>query len=268
MLVFSLALAGCAGDSAPKSSSDAAPVPTADDSTGSVTGRILTDELQPIQGADVGIRGQPSFVAQSDVEGRFTFNGVAPGRINIDAQKLGYSSAAKPSDIVAGEVVEVQIILTPIAVQSEGYPQMIPLKAYMQFGATTPALTLRPGILLNDKLLFSTQMNKGVRTAYTEMVWQSSAPLSAKKMRLDTVFDGKAGQVASSKSPLIYVNEDINTTKKMNLDYSIWLPFLCATCVEEAPDNVVVVVYEQKFDIYLTLFFGMAPPVGYSAVPK
>lgn len=262
-----LLLAGCAGDGAKQNVTSSAPVATADEVTGSVTGRVLDEESNPIQDADVGIRGQPSFVAKTDALGRYTFNGVNPGTISVDAQKLGFDSGSRKVDIVAGEVKTLDITLIAMAVASQGYPHMIPLTAYMQVGATTPVLTLRPGVLLNDKLVFSTEMKKGVRTALTEMVWQSSAPLSAKKMRLDTTFDGKVGSVASSKSPLVYMNEDINTTKKMSLGYSLWLPFLCATCVEEAPSNLVVVVYEQRFNIYLTIFYGMAPPEKYTAVP-
>lgn len=259
------------GGAAQPKASTSAPVPTVDDSTGSVTGRVLDEEMQPIAGADVGIRGQLSLVAKTDNLGRFTINGVTPGKLVLDVQRLGFESSTKSVDVAAGEVSEVQIVLVALMVEPEGFVQMIPLKAYMQFGATTPVVTLRPGILLNDKLIFTNSMNKGVRHTLSEMSWQSSAPLAAKKMRLDTTADGKALSNRSAPSPLTVFHEYLNTTKKADIVHNVWLPFSCdifmpTTCTG-VPDSLAVVVYEQRFDIYISLFFSKDREAGYTAVP-
>lgn len=115
-------LAGCAGSApAPQGSgSSSAPVPTLDDSTSSISGRVVDDEKAPLSGAEVGLV-EARATTKSDEAGAFTFNGLAPGAYTLVAQKLGYDSISKKVTVTLEEVAQVSLELRPLSIAKEPY---------------------------------------------------------------------------------------------------------------------------------------------------
>jgi hypothetical protein len=137
--MFALALAGCVGSSstdtqAPESSTTAPP-PTADATTGAISGLVLDDEVRPISGATV-VLVETQAETQTDDQGRFTFNNLPPGTVRILASRLGYDGGGIKVQVIAGEVVEAKIVLKPM-VLNEPYVRVAPRNAMMHVSVTS-----------------------------------------------------------------------------------------------------------------------------------
>ena len=284
-LVVAMLLSGCTSGDAKGAPSTAGPAPsatvTAD--TGSVAGLITDDEQKPVGGATVALLEVAEGATESDTSGRFTINQVSPGSYSLVTQKLGFEEFSKKIVVTAGEVTEVVAIMKPIAIdtaRSEQYQ----LDAYMQFGASTPVVTARPGILLNDKLIFSKDILGGVMSLVTAMTWDSSAPATAKKMRLDVIVGTTLKNQTNAKSPMMNIVEECEDEsrndcdqvfkKKSTIQHSLWIPFTCpytqptsAECTSDPPSGFAVVVVEQRYKLYVTSFWGDLRPVEYTGLP-
>lgn len=103
-----LFLAGCVGPSEPRSDRAFEDV---DDSRGSIRGRVLDVEIVPIPAVDVTLL-DTDFVAATDDEGLFTFQGLEPGEYTIAATKNGYASVATTVAVNAGEVSQATVTMT------------------------------------------------------------------------------------------------------------------------------------------------------------
>jgi hypothetical protein len=135
-----IASAGCIDGSAETAISSSAapssaPLPTADVSTGSISGKVVDDEVRPLAKARVVI-AETQAETQTDQDGRFTFNGLEPGTFGILAQQLGYESAGQKVTVVAGEVAEVKIVLKPVTLDAEPYVAIVPRTALVHVGVT------------------------------------------------------------------------------------------------------------------------------------
>ena len=89
-LFAGVAISGCLGgdDSkpAPKKDDPKAAQAVTTESTGSITGQIVTNDLEVVARADVGLLsgdGTEAARAQTDNQGKFTFNGIEPGSYRI-----------------------------------------------------------------------------------------------------------------------------------------------------------------------------------------
>ena len=282
-VLLSMVLAGCTSGASPSTAGSAAPSATVTSETGSVSGLITDDETKPVGQVTVALLELPSAATESDEAGRYTINQVPPGTYALVTQKLGYQESSKRIDVKVGEVTTVNILLTPIAIETsrqEGYQ----LDAYMQFGASTPVVTARPGILLNDKLIFSKDVAGGVMSLVTAMTWDSSAPATAKKMRLDVIVGTALKNQTNAKSPMMNIAEECEEEKtgcdpvfkkKASVQHSIWIPFTCPytqptseSCTSEPPSGYVVVVVEQRYKLYVTSFWGDVAPADYTGLPS
>jgi hypothetical protein len=83
--------------------------------TGGISGDVVTDEFQPIGGAQVALHGQ-NVTTMSAEDGSFSFSDVPPGPQTILVGSLGYFSAQKQVEVSAGEIVKATIILDKIPV--------------------------------------------------------------------------------------------------------------------------------------------------------
>lgn len=128
LLVFlGAALAGCAGDGTPAATSAAptnAPEAVVAADVGSVAGLVVNEELVPIERARAGLV-ERQLQATTDAAGRFTFNDLEPGSYTAIAEALGYEATAMKVSVVAGEVAEIRLALTAIAVV-EAFTKVLP----------------------------------------------------------------------------------------------------------------------------------------------
>lgn len=112
-LVAILLLAGCTGPSSHRAAStdpSVAATPTASGDQGSISGAMTDEEQRPIKGVDVGLL-QTNRTTSTDANGRFTLNGLEPGRYSLAAGRVGYEPFARAVEVKAGEVTDVQATL-------------------------------------------------------------------------------------------------------------------------------------------------------------
>ena len=114
-----LLLAGCVGgesttDATPASSATPAPEPMVDAETGSIIGTVVDEEKAPIEGASVTVTD--SGETKTDAAGSFTFNGILPGEHTLMAVKLGYEQVGRKVVVEAGQVAELDLVLTAIQI--------------------------------------------------------------------------------------------------------------------------------------------------------
>ena len=75
--------------------------PYVPDSAGSstLTGRIVTDPVTDLTGAEVFLRGRDSFAAVTDADGRFRFQDIPPGDYSLEIQKKPYLQESFPVNV-------------------------------------------------------------------------------------------------------------------------------------------------------------------------
>ena len=116
-------LSGCVGGAAggptsadtPGGIQPAAPAQF-DENTGAITGTVTDDQIQPIQGADVGLVEKPEKSTQSDAAGAFTLSNLEPGAYTLVVGRLGFESTGKKVEVVAGSAVTVSMLIVPLPV--------------------------------------------------------------------------------------------------------------------------------------------------------
>ncbi|MBI2077828.1 MAG: carboxypeptidase regulatory-like domain-containing protein [Euryarchaeota archaeon] len=123
LLAGIVSLSACVGNDAKAQGSGDGDIPPAapaqfDDDTGAITGSVTDDQIQPLEGAQVGILEIPDRLTVTDAAGAFTFNNVPPGKYSIVAQRLGFVSGSRSVEVFAGQAVSVQFALAPLAVEA------------------------------------------------------------------------------------------------------------------------------------------------------
>lgn len=117
LLVLTLLVAGCAQDpKVPPAATDVTVAGPAQfsDTTGAIEGLVHDLEFQGLAGAEVGIPAL-GLTARTDDQGRYVFNNLDVGTVEVFAQKIGYDSAARRVEVRAGEVVGLDLALTAMA---------------------------------------------------------------------------------------------------------------------------------------------------------
>jgi hypothetical protein len=266
-LVGALCLGGCVGAAgsdkkavAPTVSSSAAPATVTTD-TGGIEGVVVNDEQLPIKGATVGLT-EKALQTQTAVDGRFSFSNLEPREYTINAQSLGHESTAKKSTVTAGSVTNVTLTLKTMVVietRQENYQY----SGFLYWAVVTPVARVASWFVGGgDKNYFQNNGTKGVKTVVDALVWQSSAPGTAKRLGIQLYYDEKGStDQNSTRSPAIARGDEPKTKKSVG--HYVWTPFTATQ-----PDEAVTVVYQQKFDIYASFFYGEAAPENYSPAPR
>ena len=114
LVLLSMLVAGCAEAGPTTTSAPPPPTASVDKATGGIEGQVLTDELQPIAGADVGVFGGAS--VKTGADGAFAFSGLEPGDHTLAASRIGYEQTTQKASVKAGEVTTVKLILKNIPI--------------------------------------------------------------------------------------------------------------------------------------------------------
>lgn len=119
LMVLSAILGGCVGSESANGTEgkDVTQVGELSEDKGGVRGLVMTDELAPIKGAQVGIAAL-ALVASTDESGSFSIAGLPPGRHVLSAIALGYNSGSVSVEVTAGVYTEgIQFLLGSLAVR-------------------------------------------------------------------------------------------------------------------------------------------------------
>jgi hypothetical protein len=255
VLLSLVSFAGCVGseagvDPGVKSTEAAAPAEF-DDSTGGVQGIVVDDESRPISGATIGILKsaaiESDLVATSDSVGAFSISRIPPGDHMLNAQALGYDAAAKRITIVAGEVVELTLVLTPLPVDGPHKLTYI-VKGNMDWGVAyklTPTCIYEPLTTIDPRAKTCGGVRSGGgsngeiglgavkkpdgagdltpdwQTILIELTWAQQTPVFGRSLQLDVIFPnitrGASGSV-NNQDPRFFGGEDYSSPVVMRID--------------------------------------------------
>ena len=254
--------------------------PSVDAATGGIEGTITNDEGLPLPAADVGIPKLNKFTT-ADKAGRFSLSHVEPGDHTLFVSLLGHEPASRPVRVTAGEVTRVVVALMPKAVPTPHALTTIH-EGFIDcgYGFLTSMGSLACDFAdANHKVKFTFDATAEVEAVLGELVWQPGAALAAQSLRLTLRKSGgtecsgvcspqgQYGDVRGS-SPVVvraeapYAGLAFDAaTGRATLVWEVWVPGR-----EEAGAPVPVLVFKQPFTLYQTVFHGMKPEDGFSAV--
>jgi hypothetical protein len=287
-----LLVAGCSGD-APAAAA-ATTSSSADGDTGSVAGTVVNEELQPVEGAAVGLADDVKVRTMTDRVGAFLLDGLLPGPQKLLVQKDGYEPQTISVTIVVGEPATAKVTIKAIPV--------VPTRQVSQIyaGYIGADLALPQG----NQYAQGTQ-GASRRSVYYNieqpnligvvagMKWQSGAPVISDRMYLLVYLNFPPDQcddaarpyclpmaTAEGKTPLVAGSNDYQQSMGDRQDLKINVRFKMRSCLRgdigpgwtdtsrcNQPTEVVQLGVEQRVDVYTTLFYGSAAPDGYKPFP-
>jgi hypothetical protein len=304
LLALTLVIAGCLGSGSSTTevttpegtaTDDPSLPPTFGAGEGAVRGRILDDEYLPIAGASVTLveHGRKS---RTQDDGRFLFNHVPTGTVTLVAEAQGHEPGA--ARVLVREGLVEETAMTLVAIPPEDVPYHVVLDAwhgYISCSAGFWTFTTADfcGAVDNSNSTFAFTFGEGLSAIQTEVVWDPTTSLAAKRLGLTYTQPGigptyskySTGCNVDGSTPAVRLChlsdnvtlnpfwDDIKTwarvevratgngslpppTSPLNFDYVNW------TQGHAGP------VIQQHFFTYFTLFhWNKAVPEGYKARP-
>jgi hypothetical protein len=291
-VVALLSFSGClASSDASTVAASTSPASALDSDSGSIQVQVVTPELQPVEGAQVELAGADrSLVTAAD--GAVRFDGLAPGPYTVVAAKPGYTSRQPKGhlvDVVAGETQQVSLQLEAALVASaeNTYHTTFPLRGFIGCSARVypaasqtcdrQALVADPNGKSSHRWMADSAL---AQTVVLEMDWQPSIEalpfqlnLVAYRVRTCTATTCAFSEsIFDAKGPApVYgvVREDAakNLTKRLSPDPTKFPRELYAETLVHCPtpDCYASVVVQQKYDAWITVFYGEQAPEMWSA---
>lgn len=307
-LVGLLVLSGCAASegAGPADAGPSAAFPAEfDENTGGLEGIVTDDALAPLAGALVGLLDR-DLTTETDAEGRYSFSKLAPGRVQVVVQQLGYGSSSRSVEVLAGQVTRANFELVALAVE-EAYhvTQQGVGRTFCGMAWRTPVPALN-GALAACGVFYGTPIDNvdtfvvvftlsaenvsKIRAIVFETQWQATQAFGS---GMDVLWEAYQDILAytftepvrrfarvQGPSPLHIVVDD--DTIKQNVTKHKPPPKYCApggkcklwarnfpyasTLGPSAPADVAI-YYDQRYTHYVTEFFGDYPPPKFSVLP-
>ncbi len=285
LLLLSMLLAGCAGD---KSAAKATNAPlTADpalvtEDTGAIRGTVLDEELAPVVGAAIGIRGAGnSSNTVSSQDGKFSFSYLNPGNWEIVVGAAFYEGATRRVTVQAGEITDVNLAIKKIAdtnstqlymvqTQKRGF---INLAYSFPWEGGTLGGSLGQG-LPNEQSHFPLEYDAtlGPKEVVLELAWQPSAP-SGERLQVslcseETVKDSQNNCFNVPDSPQ-YSNRIEGASPLVLRDAALPLADVAnyVIAVGDGGGTRAPVTIQQTFDLYVTVCYGQVCAADYQMRP-
>lgn len=289
LIVLAFALAGCTTtDGEPTADSffdeEDDPVVQATATTGGIRGVVVDDRITPIAGAIIEVVNHEESITTGD-DGLFAISGLEPGTYLIKASHPLYTTAQQNTEVVAGEdnppAVKLQLLRTVFAepyLQTLAYEGFIVCSANVQFvgyseecgeGAGVPGVG-RVGGQDNNRVQFDFTVGAGAQTVIAEQVWEPTSdagrafytPISTEWV-CDPFCGGSRFIELDGPSPL---RGEINATQladhEVLPDETVITMFTWASL----ESNPVGVVLNQRFQNFVTVFYYLPAPEGWSFV--
>lgn len=180
LVVLALVVAGC---TSPPPVADPSGPPPISAERGAVEGLVTSNDLEPIQGAQVALQGLSRSPVVTDANGHFLIGDLAPDDYVVFVNALGYQALARPIEVLAGEVSEIRFSLAPVA--SDAASSSLDIKrGFISCGSGAGAQGAgftQVGCGAQDpnqKFLFNYSVGPGLSGILFEMAWKPSQALS------------------------------------------------------------------------------------------
>lgn len=283
--LVAVAFAGCTSGGGPSDAGEnsdvSGPGGVADADTGNVVGVVVDDSIRPLAGAEVGIP-ELSIETTTNEDGSFELTGLEPGTYGIAAQKLGYDSAAKRVNVVAGEVTEVNIELTAVAIV-DPFVDVQTWTGYIECQVGTAAVLANclpiqniinqnnlPNPTNTEQIGFffvAEPRNETVGGLY-EMIWQKSTAYTAEELSLGVEPEntGLGGGYEREQGPSVLRVEITDNEPYVSVDPSDPDNDEVQVRVFAAGTNPPTAVVDQRFDVWSSVFYHAHPGEAYTAL--
>ncbi len=113
--VAALVFAGCAKPDGQPQDTAIPTEPTVSDTTGSIAGSVVSEEVIPIAGTQLLVK-ETEQTASTDDAGQFVINDLLPGTYTVFVSALGYSAQSARVDVVAKQVTEKTFAMSAVFV--------------------------------------------------------------------------------------------------------------------------------------------------------
>lgn len=266
--VAAVALAGCSESprAAPDTPDDGLK-PTA--STGIIRGVAVDAAIKPLAGAQIVASSSGAEKTMTSAEdGTFGADGLAPGVWLLRASKLGYDPAQQTVEVVAGQsdppIVKVLLVENPAL---RPYSETYVWRGFIECSAGVPEVgSVNPCFVLPTSSNVWEQNVTGVPAfVQAEMVWKP-ASVAGSSFWLSAFVDGEDlvepddYAEAMGGTPLILpIAGDLLDEKGVGADQT--LAFRVFPGIDQP-----TVFLQQAFDVYITVFYGYAPPEDWTFV--
>lgn len=232
------------------------------DTTGAIRGIVVSEAVVPIP--DVVVKLTDGSNQTTDAEGAFVFNGLEPGDYFLTATKAGYISQQQSATVVAGEKTPpITKVMLPVDQAARPFTEILPWTAFLQCGAYVVAGSVNPCFLTGSDNVHSFEFGSSGRIpdyVLLEAIWDGTQPLG-NNLWIMTLEENRETREANGPSPLV-----VNATKQNIIDAhgndteSIGVRLFPGV----ASDGTPTVVTNQRYEIYVTFFYGFTPRPGYS----
>jgi hypothetical protein len=282
LAIASLLLGGCAS-SKPEPGTDGLPAADFKDldlaataTTGIIRGIVVDEAIRPVGGVLLVVQteGGPRETKSAD-DGVFGFDDLTAGTYFVQASKLGYTSAQTSTDVVAGvaEPAIVKVLMTRDPGTSpffEAYTWEGFIDCSARYFVEGRNFCSLAGDLSNDDTLYDIELTSGTPTyAQGELVWESTQSLgdelSFNWRKDDTNTDyvdieGPSPLVLAAEKDLLAENE-VGAGQPLRT-----IIFTAHNSATEPPGGLlwgVGVQWQQRFTVYIHVFYNFHPPEGW-----
>lgn len=279
VLLLTALLAGCAGGS-PSGPADEPTPPAFDDvqvtdTTGAIRGIVYDEAITPLEGVRITLAGGAN--KTTDKDGAFVFSGLAAGDYFLTASKLGFKEVQQSATVVAGQknppITKIQLIFDA---ENQPFAELLQWTGFFGCGVGTNAAG---GVGFNpcatDALLCDFVDVCLLNTANThvfpfgggripdfaqgEMVWDGTQAFGS-GMNLGWHDSGTADfKSTTGESPLILPTNKTEILGAHDEDIeSLMMRVFPGSGTE------LTITLQQRFDIYVTYFYGFEPREGWA----
>ena len=281
--LLAVLFAGCAGPS-PQAAAGDEPVAfedlTVTESEGLIRGLVISETITPIEGATVELRVDGAKAQVTDAQGAFVFTALDPGDYFLTVSKAGYFTVQASATVVAGvaepPIVKVQLVFD---VANQPFTELQQWTGFFGCGAGTNGAGGPVGGSVNpcavdaiacdffDACLMGTanvhefpfSAARVPDFAQAEMVWSGTQPLG-NYMNLGWYDEGVSDfKGATGESPLV-----VPTTRDEVVEAHDENITALTVRVFPGSDQELTLTMQQRFDVYVTYFYGFVPREGWT----
>ncbi len=274
LLVFlAVAFSGCAKAKAVHVDPDPYAQPQGfDDNTGSVVGTVVDEEFVPLKDAIVGFI-DPYQAAKTDEAGHFEIGLVNPAVRNFYVIHLGHQSAGKRIEIKPGQATDVLFILKVLPIE---VPWVHLVEKTGQFGQSVSLTTLGQQINASSHQWMIGDKAGALEALILEAHWVPSSGVTG-GIQITFGLGGNSDRdkffTLSGQSPLIgrVDRPAIEETWQKSGTVCVTQPCLLRWTATPAANTTslpvdVGIMMDQTFKVYVSHFYRMTPPPGYTVL--